>query len=145
MPPDQKQLLVVLEKVAAYQRSSPENRAVELDELLREGVLSPSDAEFLASHSVTYKPHRRSDYHALDMFRMPTEGGGCVFIGPGGPPLTKRHARLPGFQAIVESFLQLPRPRDELLLHIEFTKQDRMAVAMEMSGRIIATRMRIRR
>jgi len=122
----------ILMKILTYQHSLSDGRAVELDELRREGVLSPADAEFLASHSVTYKPHRLSDYHAVDMFHMPKEDGGCVFIGPGGPPLTKRHASLSAFQSIVEGFLRLPRPQDELLLHIEFTEHDGMGVAPEM-------------
>lgn len=132
MPPEQEQLNEILMKVVAYQHSLPDDRAVELDELRREGVLSPSDAEFLTSHSVTYKPHRRCDYHALDMFHMPTEDGGCVFIGPGGPPLTKRHAALSDFEPVVAGFLRLPRPQDELLLHVEFTEHDGMGVAPEM-------------
>ena len=136
IPPEQQQLNEILTKVLVYQHSLRKDRAVELDELLREGVLSPADAEFLSSNSVTYKPHRRSDFHALDMFHMPTDGGGCVFIGPSGPPLTKRHATLSDFQPVVESFLRLPRPEDELLLHIEFTEEDGMAVA---PGRILFT------
>lgn len=132
IPPEQEQLHEILMKVVAYQHSLPDDRLVEFDELRREGVLSPSDAEFLTAHSVTYKPHRRSDYHALDMFHMPTADGGCVFIGPSGPPLTKRHAPLSNFQPIVESFLRLPRPQDELLLHVEFTEYDGMGVAPEM-------------
>jgi hypothetical protein len=36
------------------------------------------------------------------------------------------------FQPIVESFLRLPRPQDELLLHIDFTEHDGMGVAPEM-------------
>src|SRR5213596_1277291 len=110
-------------KIVTYQHSLSNGRAVDLDELHRNGVLSPADAEFLSSHSVTYKPHRLSDYHAGDMLHMPTDGG-CVFIGPAGPPLTKRRASLGVFQSIVESFLRLPRPQDELLLHIEFTEHD---------------------
>ena len=134
IPPEHQQLHEILMKVVTYQHSLPDGRAVELDELRREGVLSPADAEFLTAHSVTYKPHRLADYHAGDMFHMPTDDGGCVFIGPGGPRLTKRRATLRVFQPIVESFLQLPRPRDELLLHIEFTEHDGMGVAPEMIG-----------
>ncbi len=63
---------------------------------------------------------------------MPTENGGCVFIGPSGPPLTKRRVSLRDFQRVVESFLRLPRPQDELLLHIEFSEQDGMGMAPEM-------------
>jgi hypothetical protein len=132
MPPEQERIHQLLTKILAYQRSLPNGRAVELDELTREGVLEPADIEFLNSSSVTYKPHRLSDYHALDMFHMPTSDGGCVFIGPSGPVLMKRRAPLSGFQAIVESFLLLPRPRGELLLHIEFTEHDGMAIAPEM-------------
>jgi hypothetical protein len=65
------------------------------------------------------------------MLHMPTDGG-CVFIGPCGPPLTKRTAPLGDFPPIVESFLRLPKPQDELLLHIEFTEHDGMGVAPEM-------------
>jgi len=129
IPPEQEQLHEILTKIVTYQRSLPDGRAVELDELRREGVLSPADFKFLATHSVTYKPHRLSDYHALDMLHMPTDDGACVFIGPSGPPLTKRRASLSVFQSIVESLLRLPRPPDELLLHIDFTEQDGMAVA----------------
>jgi hypothetical protein len=131
-PPEQEQLREILMKIVTYQHSLSDDRAVELDELRREGVLSRSDAEFLKSHSVTYKPHRLSDYHAGDMLHMPTDGGGCVFIGPSAPPLTKRRASLSAFHSITESFLRLPRPQDELLLHVEFTKLDGMGVAPEM-------------
>jgi hypothetical protein len=88
--------------------------------------------QFLAAHSITYKPHRVSDFHATDMFHMPTDGGGCVFIGPSGPSLRKRRAALRVFQPIVDNFLRLPRPQDELLLHIEFSEHDGMGVAPEM-------------
>lgn len=133
MPPEQEHLHEILMKIVNYQHCLPDGRAVELEELHREGVLSPADLDFLSSHSVTYKPHRVSDYHATDMLHMPTEGGGCVFIGPGGPPLTKRRALVKDFGPIVEGFLKLPRPKDELLLHIEFTElYDGMAVAPEM-------------
>jgi hypothetical protein len=132
MPPEQARIHQLLAKINAYQHSLRNDRAVELDELQREGVLEPDDIEFLKSNSVTYKPHRISDYHALDMFHMPTSDGGCVFIGPSGPAPKKRRARLRNFQAIVESFLQLARPRDELLMHIEFSEYDGMSVAPEM-------------
>lgn len=131
IPPEQEQLHEILMKIVTYQHSLADGRAVELDELRREGVLSPVDVSYLTTHSVTYKPHRLTDYHASDMLHMPTEGG-CVFIGPGGPPLTKHYASLSDFQSIVESFLRLPRPQDELLLHIEFTEHDCMGVAPEM-------------
>jgi hypothetical protein len=127
--PEHEKLGELLSKIMAYQRSLPDGRAVELDELSREGVLSLADFEFLTSHSVTYKPHRLSDFHALDMFHMPNAGGGCAFIGPGGPPLSKRRAPLRAFQPVVESFLELPRPDHELLLHIEIAEDDGMAVA----------------
>jgi hypothetical protein len=131
IPPEQEQLHEILMKIVSYQHSLSDGRAVELDKLRREGALSPTDVEFFTTHSVTYKPHRLSDYHSGDMLHMPTAGG-CVFIGPGGPPLTKRRALLGDFQSIVESFLTLPRPQDELLLHIEFTEHDGMGVAPEM-------------
>ena len=53
MPPEQERLSEILTKILGYQHSLPDGRAVELDELLREGVLSPLDEEFLTSHSVT--------------------------------------------------------------------------------------------
>jgi hypothetical protein len=132
IPPEQERICRLLAKIAMYQRSLPDGRAVELDELKREGILDPADIEFLNSNSVAYKPHRLSDYHALDMFHMPTSDGGCVFTGPVGPPLKKRRARLQDFQRIVEGFLQLPRPHDELLLHIGLAEQGGMGVAPEM-------------
>ena len=132
MPPEQEKLHEILMKILTYQHSLANDRAVELEELCRDGVLSPAEADYLASHSVTYKPHRLSDYHAGDMLHMPLESGGCVFIGPCGPPLTKRRAPLSAFQPIVENFLKLPRPQDELLLHIEFTELDGMGVAPHM-------------
>jgi hypothetical protein len=132
IPDEQLKLTDLVSKIEAYQRSIRDSHAVELDELQREGILTTADMEFLNSHSVTYKPHRLSDYHRTDMFHMPTEDGGCVFIGPTHPPLTKRRARLRDFRQIVENFLQLPRPQEELLLHVEFTGEDCMSVAPEM-------------
>jgi hypothetical protein len=130
--PDQMQLHEILMKIVIYQYSLPDRRAVELDELRRKRVLSPDDLEFLASHSVTYKPHPLSAYHGLDMLQMPTEGGGCVFVGPCGSELTKRSASVSALKAILESFLKLPRPRDELLFHIELTEHDGIAVSPDM-------------
>jgi hypothetical protein len=132
IPPEQERIHQLLTKIVAYQHSLPDGRAVELDELRRRGILEPADIEFLNSNSVIYKPHRLSDFHALDTFQMPTSDGGCVFIGPSGPPLRKRRVLLHDFQGIVQSFLQLLRPRDELLLHIELSKKDNLAVAPEM-------------
>jgi hypothetical protein len=132
IPQEQVKVGELLSKIIAYQHSLPDGRAVDLDELTREGVLVPADIEFLTSHFITYKPHRLSDYHALDTFHMPNAGGGCTFIGPSGPTLNKRRAPLRAFQPLVESFLELPRPDDELLLHIEFTEDDGMAVSPEM-------------
>jgi hypothetical protein len=66
------------------------------------------------------------------MFHMPLADGGCVFIGPSGPPLAKRRAPLRDFRPIVENFLRLPLPQKELLLHIEFTEHDGMAVAPQL-------------
>ena len=127
---DSERLSEILTKILTYQHRFPDGRAVELDELRREGVLSAADDEFMRLHSVTYKPHRLSDYHAGDTLHMPTDGG-CVFMGPSGPPLKKRRASLSSFQPIVEGFLKLPRAKDELLLHIELTEHDGMAVAPE--------------
>jgi hypothetical protein len=132
MPPEQERLNKILMKVVAHQHSLPDGRAVELEELEREGILSPDDMAFLNAHSVTYKPHRVSDFHALDMFHMPTDDGGCVFFGPVGPPPTKRSAPLGAFASVVDSFLRLPRPQDELLLHIEFAEHNGMGVAPEI-------------
>jgi len=132
IPPEQEHLHEILMKVVGYQHSLSDGRAVELEELQREGVLSADDLAFLTAHSVTYKPHRSSDFHTSDMFHMPTDDGGCVFIGPCGPPLTKRTAPVGAFASVVENFLGLPRPQDELLLHIEFSEHDGMGVAPEM-------------
>jgi hypothetical protein len=139
VPPEQERLSQILKKTVEYQHSLPDGRAVELDELRRAGVLEPADIEFLNSNSVTYKPHRVSDYHALDMFRMPTSNGGCFLIGPDGPPLKQRRAQLRDFQGIVENFLQLPRPRDELGLFIELSEHDGMDIAPEMIGFIFGS------
>jgi len=109
-------------KVTFYQRSLSEDRAVELDELIREKVLSPADVEFMQERSVTYKPHRRRDYHAMDMFHMEGADGGCVFMGPGGPPLKKRTHPVKGFQKVMEDFLRIPNP--DLLMHVEFAEDE---------------------
>jgi len=127
----QQMLHVILTKITAYQHSFSDGRAVELEELKRKRVLSPEDIEFMSSHSVTYKPHRVSDYHAVDMLHMPTDGG-CVFVGPGGPPLRKRRGRMAEFESLVVRFLKILRPADELLLHIEFSQDDGMGIAPEM-------------
>jgi hypothetical protein len=132
MPPEQERLNELLAKVVTYQHSLSDGRAVELEELQRKAILSADDMAFLTEHSVTYKPHRLSDFHAMDMFHMPTDDGGCVFIGPCGPQLTKRKAVLNAFQTVVDGFLRLPRPREELLLHIEFSEHNGMGVAPEM-------------
>jgi hypothetical protein len=116
----------LLTKINTYQRLLSVDRPVELNVLIRENVLNSDDIEFIKTHDVTYKPHRLADYHSMDMFHMPTEGGGCVFIGPGGPPLKKRTTALKDFQRIIESFLNLPNP--DLLLHIEITEKDGAAV-----------------
>jgi hypothetical protein len=133
-PPDQRQLHEILVKIVSYQHSLPDGRAVELDELRRERVLSPADLEFLTSHSVTYKPHGLSDHHGLDMLHMPTEGGGCVFLGPRGPEPVERTASVGALERIIESFLKLPRPKEELSLCIEFTGQDYLGVSPGMFG-----------
>src|SRR5688572_27276285 len=128
-PPEEQRLHEILTKILNYQYSLPDGRAVELDELLRKGALSPSDGEFLTSHSVTYKPHRISDYHASDMLHMPTDSGGCVFIGPCGPPLTKRTAPLRALGDIIENFLQFPRAEGELFMHIDSSDRDGVGVS----------------
>src|SRR5258707_1372133 len=129
IPPAQEQLHEILMKIVTYQHSLPDGRSVQLEELRREGVLTATDADFLTTHSVTYTPHPLSDYHAIDMLHMPTDDDGCAFIGPCGPPLMRQRAPLRVFEPIVESFLRLPKPQEELLLHIEFTEQDGMGVA----------------
>jgi hypothetical protein len=129
---DQGRLNEILMKISAYQRSLPDGRAVEIAELRSRGVLSSADIDFMSEHSVTYKPHRVSDYHALDMLHMPRADGGCVFIGPGGPPLLKRRTALREFQAVVNSFLKITRPEHELLLHIDFGKYDGVGVSPKM-------------
>lgn len=132
IPPEHERIHAILLKIVAYQHSLSDDRAVEIDELSREGVISSADAAFLESHAVKYKPHRRSAFHAADMFQMPTEDGGLLSTGPNGTPPVVRRAFLPEFAQIVERFLRLPRPKDELLLHIEFGKRDGMGVSPEM-------------
>jgi hypothetical protein len=127
----QRQLQRILKKITEYQHSLPDGRAVELDELQREGVLSSADIDFMAAHSVTYKPHRASDYHATDMLHMPLSDGGCVFTGPSARTPIKRRIQLKEFQTVIQSFLRIPRPDDELLLHIEFAENDGVAVSPE--------------
>ena len=118
----------ILGKIVAFQRSLPDDRPIELDELVREGVLSPEDIDFMSANEVKYKPHRRSDYHTMDMLQMKT-GSGCLFTGPAGAPSTNRRARLSEFQSIVHNFLLIPRPKDELLLHIQLAQNDGMGVS----------------
>lgn len=135
VPPEQEQLHEILMKIVAYQFSLSDDRAVGLDELRSNGILSAADMDFLISRSVTYKPHRLSEYHAMDMFQMPLATGGCMFVGPCWPKpkrFTKHRAPLGDFRPIVENFLQLPLPRDELLLHVEFTEHDGMGIAPGM-------------
>jgi hypothetical protein len=129
---DQGKLNEILMKITAYQRSLSDGRAVELDELKRQGILSSADIDFMSTHSVTYKPHRVSDYHAMNMLHMPTPDGGCVFVGPSGPPLCKRRTQMREFPAVVQNFLKIPRPEDELLLHIQFGEYDGVGVSPKM-------------
>lgn len=129
IPPEIERLNSILTKILTYQYTLPEDRPVGLEELERESVLSPDDFEFLAARSVIYKPHRLSDSHAGDMFRLDYADGSCTFYGPMGPPLIKRQTPLAHFGSVVENFLNLPRPHDELLLHIEFSEHDGMGVS----------------
>jgi hypothetical protein len=100
-----------------------------LEELARENVLSADDMLFMETNSVTYTPHRLRDYHSMDMFHMPTEGG-CVFTGPVGPELKKRTHPVEGFEKVMEDFLRLPNP--DLLMHIEFTEEESCGVAPKL-------------
>src|SRR5437660_5304698 len=100
---DQEKLHEILIKISNYQLSLREDRAVAIDELKQQGVLSSSDVDFMASHSVTYKPHKVSDYHASDMLQMPTKSG-CVFLGPCGPALKKRRAGLKEVPSVIQGF-----------------------------------------
>jgi hypothetical protein len=128
---DHQRMQDILIKITVYQRTLTDGRAVELNELQRLGILSSEDIDFMSTHSVTYKPHRVSDYHAMDMLHMPTENG-CVFIGPGGPPAKERRIRLRDFRPIIQSFLKIPRPDDELLLNISFAEYDGVGVGPEI-------------
>ncbi len=130
-PPEVQRLQQILTQVMIYQSTLPDGRAVELDELAREGVLSPDDLSFLTSHSVTYKPYRVSAPNALYMFHLPTSDG-CVFFSPQGPLLTRRSTPLATFAPIVADFLNLPAPQDHHLLVIDFTGDDGMGIAPEM-------------
>jgi hypothetical protein len=106
----------LLGKVCCYQQMLAVDRAIEMDELVHEKVFDESDIEFIRANNVTYKPHRLGDYHAGDMFHMPTAEG-CVFIGPTGPPLKPRRAAIKDLPPIIGAVLKLPDP--DLLLHIE--------------------------
>jgi hypothetical protein len=117
----------ILSKIVAYQHTYS-GVPVDLNTLVSTGVLSLDAQIFLESHSIDYKPHALTDYHAGDMFHIPTEGG-CMFVGPAGPPLPKYSARLSELAGIIERVLRLPIPADELLLHIELTEEDGMGVA----------------
>lgn len=117
----------IFSKIMGYQ-AAHENLAVELDVLIGAGVLTAEDRDFLEAHAIDYKPHALTDYHAMDMFHVPTEEG-CIFIGPGGPPLPKHTARLPELAAVIERVLRLPLPADDLMLHIEFTPEDGVGIA----------------
>ena len=123
IPEPEEKLHEILTKILVYQYGLSTDRAVDLDELLKEGALTEADNEFLEKHSVNYKPHRLSDHHGMDMLEMETANG-CVFIGPAGPPLTQRSVRFDGFALVVENFLRLPKPKDELLMCVEFPEEE---------------------
>jgi len=103
-------------------------RRFRLDTLVADGALSPNDRAFLETHAVDYKPHALNAHHAGDMFHIPTESG-CMFIGPVGPPLPKRSAQLSDLTGIIERVHRLPGPTDALMLHIELTAQDGVAIS----------------
>jgi hypothetical protein len=64
----QERLSEILTKIVTHQHSLPDGRAVELEELERESILSPDDLAFLTAHSVTYKPHRRRFLWSGDLY-----------------------------------------------------------------------------
>ena len=117
----------ILSKIVAYQHDHSGD-PVALGTLVTAGVLSPDDQTFLESHAINYKPHSLTDYHAGDMFHIPTDDG-CMFVGPAGPPLPKHSARLSELPEIIERVLRLPIPADELLLHIELTAEDGVGIS----------------
>jgi len=73
---EQGRLQEILMKIVIYQSSLPDGRAVEMEELKREGVLSSADLEFLAANSVTYHPCRMSDQCSMEMLQMPFRDDG---------------------------------------------------------------------
>lgn len=117
----------ILTKIVEYQHTHS-GEAVALHALVAIGVLSPEDQAFLESHAIEYKPHSVADYHAGDMFHIPTDEG-CIFVGPVGPPLPKHSARVSELPAIIERVLGSPMPADELLLHIELTATDGVGIS----------------
>jgi hypothetical protein len=117
----------ILTKIVEYQHTHSGD-AVALDALVSAGVLSPDDQTFLESHAIDYKPHSVTDYHAGDMFHIPTDGG-CMFVGPSGPPLPKHSARLSELPEVIERVLRMPLPTDALLLHIELTAEDGVGIS----------------
>lgn len=131
---DQMKLHEILGKIVAYQRSLPEDRAVEFEELEKANVLSPDDLEFMSAHSVTYRPHKLSSFHAMNTLHMPLKNGGCVFTGVSLASVQKRHrTTLRDFRLVIDKILELPRPEEELLVHIQMEAEtDGMAVAPGM-------------
>jgi hypothetical protein len=125
----------ILTKILTYQRAQS-GAPAGLDELLAAGALTAADRDFLDAHAIDYKPHALADYHAGDMFHIPT-GEGCMFVGPVGPPLPKHSARLADLPGIIERVLALPRPDDELLLHIELTAEDGLGISPGHVGFIL--------
>jgi hypothetical protein len=117
----------ILTKILEYQHTHSGD-AVALDTLVAAGVLSPDDQAFLESHAIDYKPHSLTDYHAGDMFHIPTDDG-CMFVGPSGPPLPKHSARLFELPEIIKRVLRLPNPADELLLNIDLTAEDGVGIS----------------
>lgn len=116
-------------KILKYLQSLPDGRAVALDELRRESILSAADFEFMAVNSVIYKPRKYSAYlRGAYMLKKGTSDGGYQALGLKGEPL-KHRTCLRDLPAVIRKLLEIPESDDELLMSISFTEHDGMAVS----------------
>jgi hypothetical protein len=131
--PHRRELFALLNKILTYQKSLADARAVELEELEREGVLSPADLEFMQAHSIAYTPHRRTDRSARDMLSLPTAEG-KIEVGPSGPPPENRVVFMRDFRTVTENFLRLTaqvKKPDPDGLKVRFTERDWMNISAQ--------------
>jgi hypothetical protein len=121
------QLHGIFRKILNYLTSLPDGRAVELDELKREHILSPEDLEFMSSQSVTYKPRKMSAYKRGQYVLQMDTGHGYVALGLGGEP-TKRRTPLRDFPAVIQRLFEVSESNDEINLMIHFLEHEWMSM-----------------